>query len=310
MHDLFYRFFMDSFGKIAFGADLQSLTYKELPFVSAFDRAQLQISEMMMNPLLWLQNKFAGQYSRDVKTIRSFGLDLVQKRKEQSETGTKDLLSLFMAFKKDDGSSLTDDELVDQVVNFIIAGRDTTAQALSWTLYDLATHPQVVEKLVKEARAVMGEETIPSYDQVREMKYAKAVFNESLRLHPSVRRDGKEAIDDDVLPNGLKIKKGTQLSWNNYAMGHSERIWENASKYDPERWLGGKTYSQYEYPVFNCGPRICLGKTLAELQGVFVLVCILVQFNIDPIDLTGVDYLFSLTNPMKGSGLLSAISPR
>jgi cytochrome P450 len=227
----------------------------------------------------------------------------------KQENNNKDLLALFMAFKKDDGTFLSDEELVDQVINFIIAGRDTTSQALSWTMFDLASHPDIVEKIIDEARLVMGDFLIPSYDQVREMKFAKAVFSESLRLHPSVRRDGKEAISDDVLPNGLRVKKGTQIIWNNYAMGRSDKIWEDPLAYKPERWIGEKTYSQYEYPVFNCGPRICLGKTLAELQGVFALVCILVQYKVEPVDLTGVDFLYSLTNPMK-EGLLSSISQR
>ncbi|KAJ3365176.1 hypothetical protein HDU91_002283, partial [Kappamyces sp. JEL0680] len=69
---------------------------------------------MTLNPLLWLRNRFEGQYQRDVRTIRSFGHGLIQDKRTKGEKDADDLLSLFMAFKKDDGSSLTDDELVDQ----------------------------------------------------------------------------------------------------------------------------------------------------------------------------------------------------
>jgi cytochrome P450 len=283
-----------------------------LPFVIAFDHAQRQISEMIINPVLSLRNRyFGGRYRNDVKTIREFGLDVIKERRSQANGNKdrKDLLSLFMEFTNNEGNPLTDEQLVDQVINFIIAGRDTTAQALSWTFYDLATRPEIAEKICQEAKSIMGDSLIPTYDQVREMKYAKAVFLESLRLHPSVRRDGKEALNDDVLPNGTVIKKGTFVVWNNYAMGRNENIWKDASTYNPDRFMEGKTYSQFEYPAFNAGPRVCLGKTLAELQGVFAMVCILVQFKISPVDLTGVDFLFSLTNPMK-SGLWSKVEVR
>jgi fatty acid omega-hydroxylase len=81
-------------------------------------------------------------------------------------------------------------------------------------------------------------------------------------------------------------------------MGRSEKIWKDAHLFKPERWLEGKTYSQYEYPAFNAGPRICLGKTLAELQGVLVLSTITKHFRFEQIDHSSIKQKLSLTLPL------------
>ena len=121
-----------------------------------------------------------------------------------------------MAYKDEDGKMLTDDQLVDQVINFLIAGRDTTAQALSWTIYCLFKNPKCLKVLVDEVDEIMGDGEMPSYDQVKSMKYAKAVMLETLRLYPSVPKSEKMAVKDDILPDGTKIKAGTFFNWSAY----------------------------------------------------------------------------------------------
>jgi cytochrome P450 len=125
-------------------------------------------------------------------------------------------MSLFMTYKDEDGKELTDNQLVDQVINFLIAGRDTTAQAISWTLFCLFKNPKCLITLVEEVDGIMGESEIPTYDQVKAMKYAKAVMLETLRMYPSVPKSEKMAINDDVLPDGTVIKAGTFFNWSAY----------------------------------------------------------------------------------------------
>ena len=94
----------------------------------------------------------------------------------------------------------------------------------------------------------------------------------------------KTVLEDDVLPSGIPVPRGSNIIFLPYAFGRSSKIWKEPLTFRPERWLEGTNPTQYEYPAFNCGPRICLGKTLAEIQGVFVLVSLLRQyeFKIDP----------------------------
>ena len=145
-----------------------------------------------------------------IKTIREYSQQIIRDRRAVDTSMKSDLLSRFMDLKDSDGNDLyTDENLQDMVLNFLIAGRDTTAQALSWTFYLLHLNPRVLNVLLKEIDEVLGDKLIPTYDQCKTMKYANAVFHETLRLYPSVPKNAKEALNDDVLPNGTVIKKGT-----------------------------------------------------------------------------------------------------
>jgi len=118
------------------------------------------------------------------------------------------------------------------------------------------------------------------------MKYLKGVLDESLRLYPPVPIDGKVAINDDVLPNGMKIRAGWGLAWSAWVMGRHPDFWENPTEVRPERWFengsqlfnGGKSVP-YQYPPFipfNYGPRTCLGLNMAYLEAK-VLICLILQ---------------------------------
>jgi cytochrome P450 len=156
-----------------------------------------------MSPFFKLEEFFNPQIQKDFKIVRDFGLQVVKDRKDRVVKGVEgDLISLFLNYKGDDDESLTDEQMVDQVINFLIAGRDTTAQALSWTMYCLSQNPRCVDIMLEEIFRITGDNDIPTYDQVKEMKYTKAVFNETLRLYPSVPRNFKCALKDDVLPDG------------------------------------------------------------------------------------------------------------
>ncbi|KAJ3268959.1 hypothetical protein HDV01_002069 [Terramyces sp. JEL0728] len=305
VHNLLHRYFMDSFGKIAYGIDLNSLSEGALNYVSSFDRCQNAMGDRFINPFWPITERFNPQLKKDVEIVRGFGNKVVEDRKLNGNNGSgSDLLSLFMDHRNEDGSALSSNELADHVINFILAGRDTTSQALSWTIYCLDQNPTVKAKLIEEIDAVLGDQIIPEYDQIKKMKYANAVFKETLRLYPSVPREGKIAVNADILPNGTKIPKGANLAFSPYAMGRSEKIWENASEYKPERWFDGKNPSNYAYVAFMCGPRICLGKNLAELQGVFTLVALYKNFGFSVIDPSSVQLKMSLTLPMKNGPLV------
>ncbi|KAJ3268957.1 Protein kinase alk2 [Terramyces sp. JEL0728] len=309
MHNIFHRYFMDSFGKIAYGIDLQSLEKGSAAFVASFDRAQNAMGDRFVGAFWVISDRFNSQLQRDIKLIRGFGRKVVEDRQKQETANNHDLLSLFMEYRNEDGTGLTNDELADHVINFILAGRDTTAQALSWCLFCLHQNPKVKEQVFKEIDESLGDDLIPKYEQIKKMKYINAVFKETLRLYPSVPREGKSAINDDILPNGTKIPKGAIVSWLPYAMGRSSNIWESPEEFKPERWLSGKHPTQYEFPSFNCGPRICLGKSLAEIQGVFALVSILRQFDFNVENPGQVTMKQSLTLPMK-YGLTCSIAHR
>ena len=133
------------------------------------------------------------------------------------------------------------------------------------------------------------------------MKYANAIFSETLRLHPSVPKNIKQAVVDEVLPDGTIVPKGCMVVWSPYVMGRTESIWgPDAKKFNPDRWLNtSRVYTAFENPAFNAGPRVCLGKNLAELEGVFVLVSLIQEYKISVLRDQKITYATSLTLPMR-----------
>lgn len=150
----------------------------------------------------------------------------------------------------------------DAVLNLIIAGRDTTAQALSWTFFHLLKHPELIEPM----RTEVTELGVIDYDSYKILHQTNAVFSEGLRLHPSVPKNGWTALKDDVLPNGgPMVKAGDVLFWSDWAMARDEGIWgPDAKEFKPSRWLDEQgemiKESQWKAHMFNGGYRLCLGE--------------------------------------------------
>ncbi|MCD7463364.1 hypothetical protein HAX54_050424 [Datura stramonium] len=144
------------------------------------------------------------------------------------------------------------------------------------------------------------------------LMYTHASLCESMRFYPPVPMDSKEAVKDDVLPDGTFVRKGTRVSYHPYAMGRSEEIWgKDWAEFKPERWLNKDEVTgnwvfvgkdAYTYPVFQAGPRICLGKEMAFLQMKRVVAGVLQRFKVVPVADKGADPLFIsyLTAKMKG----------
>lgn len=281
---LMNRFTLDTIGEIGFGTDIGSLDDPSSPFLASFDHAQIASFYRFILPApLWRIIRFLGlgsekgsarhfqlldDYSR--KVARELSAEI---QKEGSCKTGPSFVGLFLQEVLGKGEKPTEQFLRDLVLNFLIAGRDTTAQALSWAVFLLIEHPNVEAKLLQELEEVLGterpEETEgPTYEQISQMPYLQAVVNEALRLYPSVPIDSKVARTDDTLPDGTFIVAGTVVQFNPYSMGRSKSLWgPDAASFRPERWLEMKEVpSPYLYCVFNAGPRECLGKRLAYME--------------------------------------------
>jgi cytochrome P450 len=304
LQDIFYRFTLDSFGYIGFRYNVNSLEQRA-PFADAFDRMQMKITLRMYNPIWYITELLPWTYFQkrsDLGTLDSSIRAMIRARKAESVEVRKskpDLLSLFIDCKNESGEFYSDDDLVSHVLNFIIAGRDTTAIALSWAIYFLSQNPKCMADLIEEIDSAVTPAKALDYETVRGLKYANAVFQETLRLAPSVPKSLKFAIDDDVLPSGIKVPSGAGVALPQYSMARNPYVWgPDAENFKPERWLS-KNPTQYEHTAFNCGPRICLGKTFAELEGVFVLVSVLSKYKFEVLEPQNVTYSESLTLNMR-----------
>jgi len=173
-----------------------------------------------------------------------------------------------------------EDYLRDVVMNFMIAGRDTTACLLTWTFFRLHTHHDVQQRVVHEVDEVLGK-TDPTHDNVKGLRYLRAVLSEVLRLHPSVPNDSKVAMNSDVLPDGTVIPAGSIVSYQPYVFGRLSTLWDEPLKFDPDRWLAmAEPPSQFKFISFNAGPRICLGKDMAYYEAEMLASMILQRYRL------------------------------
>lgn len=280
MFNIMNRFTLDTIGEIGFGRNIGALENADSPFLKSFDRAQ-QIMFVRLCVPLWRLRRFLrlgdeADGPKHFKLLKDYSAETVDDLKDNLDTEKGDsFVGLFMQDAKKTGKPYDDKFMQDMVLNFLIAGRDTTAQSLSWTFYLLLRHPEVERKVMEEIAAVLGN-TEATYEDMNKLQYLSAVVSESLRLYPSVPMDIKYAKADDTLPDGTTIKKGDVFLYNIFAMGRSTEIWgDDADQFKPERWLDIEYPSLYTYPVFNAGPRECLGRRLAQVEMKACLVRVL-----------------------------------
>ncbi|XP_020233338.1 cytochrome P450 94A2 [Cajanus cajan] len=297
LQDILQRFTFDNICKIAFGFDPEYLlpSLPQTAFARAFDDAT-RISSERFNaavPLFWKVKEVLNVGSEKrlreaISEVRVLARRIIrEKKKELGEKKTLDSVDLLSRFLS---SGHSDEELVmDIIISFILAGRDTTSAALTWFFWLLSNHPHVEENVVKEVRD-KSEAYSHVYDEVKDMVYTHAALCETMRLYPPVPVDTKEAVDDDVLPDGTLVKKGWRVAYHIYAMGRSDKIWgSDSAQFRPERWLAwdqleGKWSLQgidaFTYPVFQAGPRVCLGREMAFLQMKRLVAAILQRFTL------------------------------
>ncbi|KAG0305764.1 Protein kinase alk2 [Linnemannia gamsii] len=309
IHKLFYLYTLDSFGEISFGQSFGCLDNPEVgqvEFATAFDRLSTVVFNRFFTPGWQITERLTSrgrQIREDKKTITNFALKIIRDRRIHGfDKPQKDLLQLCMDMQDaEDGRPLSDEMLKDLVLNFIIAGRDTTAQALAWMFYLLfrsQTDPRIVQRLVQEVDDVLQGQA-PTYDSCKKMKFAEACFYESLRLYPSVPWNMKVAVQDDVWPDGTKIYKGEFVSWNVWTMGRDTTIWgHDARDYNPDRWTCGEKFPAHKFAAFHAGPRTCLGQQFATAEAITILAILLQRFT------------FELVNPDTEPGYLPGLTLR
>ncbi|KAG0325682.1 hypothetical protein BG004_003156 [Podila humilis] len=273
LSDVFYKYTLDSFGSIAYGESFGCLQNpeQEVEFASAFDRLNNTLSNRFMNPFWKVSDWWTGndkQIAKDIETVQGFAYGVISRRRlqqqqqgqeEQNDKGYKDLMQLFLDAKDESGNSLDDEMLKDTLMNFILAGRDTTAQALSWMFYLIhrsgSRKEEILGKLRQEIDSVL-QGGYPTYEATKLLKYTEACFHETLRIFPSVPQNVKVCVEDDVLPSGFKVKKGERIGWCSWAMGRDTKIWgPDAAEFKPERWLTGEKPSSSKFVSFHLGPR-------------------------------------------------------
>ncbi|KAI3471078.1 hypothetical protein Pfo_027741 [Paulownia fortunei] len=307
LQDLLMKSAMDTMFKVGFGVDLDTLSGSDEisnQFIKAFDDSNVIVYWRYVD-VFWKVKSFLNiglesNLKDNIKVIDNFVYKLIHHKREQmrNEEGTKeDILSRFLMESEKDKENMTDQYLRDIILSFLIAGKDSSANTLAWFFYMLCRHPLIQEKVVQEVKlATEVTEKFSVYEFVLQlteatldrMQYLHAALTETLRLYPAVPVDGKCSNEDDILPDGYKIKKGDGISYMPYAMGRMTYIWgEDAEKFRPERWLENGVFrgeSPFKFTAFQAGPRICLGKEFAYTQMKIIAATLLFFFRFKLVD--------------------------
>jgi cytochrome P450 len=247
-------------------------------------RAQPLVNLAALLPMpRWMPRLHSRATKRTAKTIRGLITQLTQTRVEEIKSGTApdDLATKIMTTPDPEtGAVFGTDEMVDQVAIFFLAGHETSASALAWSLYLLASHPEWQARIAIEASEVLSEEN-PYFSMISKLKLTRSVFRETMRLYPPVPMFVREAACPETFRN-RPVKKGAQVVVSPWHLHRHERLWDQPDAFDPARFEteNGKTCLREAYIPFSTGPRVCPGAGFAMAEGPLILAMIVRAFKI------------------------------
>ncbi|KAK8137928.1 cytochrome P450 [Apiospora sp. TS-2023a] len=293
--DLLFRYTLDVATDFLLGLDVKSLTTPRQAFADAFNEVQrVQNIRARAGPL----QRFVplGSFRAGLKTINELCNAYIDRalRLSPEELATHTKSDEGYTFLHELASFTRDRKVIrDQLVAILLAGRDTTAATLSWTIYELSRHPEAVRKLRTEIIEQVGLTRKPTYQDLKSMKYLQNVMNETLRMYPAVPFNVRLALKDCTLPRGggpdgsqpVAILKDTPIGYSTLLMQRRADLYPPpsdtfapADQFSPDRWFHWQP-KPWQYVPFNGGPRICIGQQFALTEMGYVLTRLFQRFE-------------------------------
>jgi len=220
------------------------------------------------------------EFKEAAQTLDRVIYSIIEERRKSKEPPRDDLLSMLLAARdEEDNTGMTDKQVRDEVMTIFVAGHETTANTLSWTLYLLSQNPKAEEKLWKEIDRVLRGRRV-TFEDLPELKYAENIIWEALRLYPAAWAINREAIDE-VEIGGYTFKPGETLMMSQYVMHRRPEYFERPDEFHPERFEGNllKEIPQFAFFPFGGGPRVCIGNHFAIMEATLILVTIAQKFR-------------------------------
>jgi len=221
------------------------------------------------------------RFNKDMAWFNGYIRSLIEERRAQADPPADLLTMLLQTRDEDTGETMNDQQLRDEAVTLFAAGHETSSNALAWTLYLLAQHPDILEKLRAEVETVLGGCT-PAFEDLRRLTYTLQVIQEGMRLYPPAFAIGRQpVVDDEIL--GEKIPAGSVLFISIGALHRDPRYWERPhdfypEHFDPER---EKQRPRLAYMPFGAGPRMCIGNHFALMEMQLLLALFVRQFDFE-----------------------------
>ncbi len=221
-----------------------------------------------------------GNFIRTRQKIYNLLQAEIEERRTNPEKLDNDILSLMLSATDEDGQSMSDDQLKDELITLLVAGHETTATSLAWAFYWLEKSPEIKAKLLQEIDS-LGKNPDPI--EISRLPYLTAVCQETLRLYPIVPIAFGRIANQDLEIMGRYFESGTTFVPCIYLTHHREDLYPNSKQFKPERFLE-RNYTPYEFIPFGGGVRLCLGYALAMLEMKLVIASILSKYNLELAD--------------------------
>ena len=306
LQPLFAALTLDAICSSAFGIEINSQENPEDEFVKnarAVFNFNLATQPFFFLNFLFPETKHILKHfnmtdSKAIRYIKAITQRVIDERRKTPASELNDLLQLLIdahrhteGHGEDDAEGiqfdgitkhpLTDDEILANAIMFLLVGYDTSATALTWLAYCLATNMDVQEKLIVEIDKSIGEQKA-GYDNVFKLDYLDMVLSETLRLYPPSSRTNRQVVHETVIC-GKRIPGGISVTFPVAGLHRLPEFWPDPEKFDPERFLPeNKEKTQYAYLPFGIGPRNCIGKRLALLEVKMAIVTLLQNYRIEP----------------------------
>ncbi|KAJ8915090.1 hypothetical protein NQ315_014345 [Exocentrus adspersus] len=298
------NFTLNSIGETSLGVKLDKgyNWYKEAVHKFGILLLRRVVRPWLFNDFIYKLTPLARQQRKSVETLHEFSRNVIENRiktftnfDENLKSTRKRLAMLDLMLKaRHDGIDIDDEGIREEVDTFVFEGHDTTAAAIRYTLMTLANEGNIQylfndfkDKLVEEIKNILSDSyKLPTYTDLKSMKFMERCIKECLRLYPSVPLIGRVAGEDIKTHSGYTIPKGCNINILIYDIHRSSQYWEDPEKFDPDRFLPENIAKRhpFAYLPFSAGSRNCIGQKFAMLEIKAALCGILRKFKLKPID--------------------------
>ena len=270
---------LETIGRVGFGYSFESFSRTQAhPFVRAMI-GSLRYAQRK-NFVLPVVGRLLGRaaeerYRRDLAFLAEVVDEVVRSRRG---SGGSDLLGLMLS-----SGELDEVNIRNQVITFLIAGHETTSGALSFALYYLSRHPEVVQRARAEVDAVWGSAEVPEFEQVTKLRYVRRVLDEALRLWPTAPGFAREARADTVLGGRYPLRAGQWALVLLPLVHRDPSVWESPEAFDPDRFepAAVKARPAHVYKPFGTGERACIGRQFAVHEATLALGTLLRRYDLE-----------------------------
>jgi cytochrome P450 len=265
-----------------FGADLPQAEVERVG--AALTSANHLLAQALYVPgLLTLPTPQRRRLRAARRVLRAVVDEIICQRRAEAQRGEQrdDLLALLLAARDEEsGQGMSDQQARDEVLTLLLAGHETTANALSWLLYLLAQRPEVVKALKDEYRATLGGRA-PALADLPRLPQTRMVVEEAMRLYPPAWAVGRNALGEDEI-GGYRIHQGAYVILAQYVTQRHPAFWDDPDRFDPERFSDERSVGRHRYAYFpfGGGPRLCIGNQFAMMEAQLILATILARHEL------------------------------